>query len=63
VLVEDSASGQSAIQELKRTTALPVVAVKPKGSKIARAEAVAPLFESGRVPLPRASDDLARGAD
>lgn len=52
VLVEDSASGQSAIQELKRTTALPVVAVKPKGSKIARAEAVAPLFESGRVLFP-----------
>ena len=52
VLVEDAASGQSAIQELKRTSGLPIVAVKPRGSKISRAEAVAPLFESGRVLFP-----------
>jgi hypothetical protein len=62
LLVEDSASGQSAIQELKRTTTLPVVAVKPRGSKIARAEAVAPLLEAGR-PLPRAGVHLAGRAD
>ena len=52
VLVEDSAAGQSAVQELRRSTRLPIVAVKPQGSKIARAESVSPLFESGRVLFP-----------
>lgn len=62
VLVEDSAAGQSAIQELRRSTDLPIVAVKPEGSKTARADAVTPLFEAGRVLFPEASppwrDDL-----
>jgi predicted phage terminase large subunit-like protein len=52
VLVEDAAAGQSAIQELRRMSDLPVVAVKPAGSKVARAEAVSGLFESGRVLFP-----------
>ncbi len=37
---------------LKRATGVPVVAVPPRGSKMARAESVSPLFESGRVKLP-----------
>jgi predicted phage terminase large subunit-like protein len=52
VVVEDAAAGQSAIQELHRTTELPVVPVKPQGSKLARAEAVSPLFEADRVFFP-----------
>jgi predicted phage terminase large subunit-like protein len=52
ILVEDAASGQSALQELRRSTRLPIVAVRPQGTKIARAESVSPLFESGRVLLP-----------
>jgi predicted phage terminase large subunit-like protein len=52
ILVEDAAAGQSAIQELHRLTDLPVVAVKPEGSKLARAESVSPLFEAGRVAFP-----------
>lgn len=52
VIVEDAAAGQSAIQELKRTTGLPVVPVKPAGSKLSRAEAISPLFESERVFFP-----------
>lgn len=52
ILIEDAAAGQSATQQLRRDTALPIVAVKPSGSKIARAESVSPLFESGRVLLP-----------
>lgn len=52
ILVEDAAAGQSAIQELKRTTGLAVVPVKPQGSKLARAESVTPLFESERVFFP-----------
>jgi predicted phage terminase large subunit-like protein len=55
VIVEDAAAGQSAIQELKRTTGLPIVPVKPLGAKIARADGVSPLFEAGRVFFPAES--------
>jgi predicted phage terminase large subunit-like protein len=55
VLIEDTAAGQSAIQELRRHTGLPVVAVKAGSSKVARAEAVSPLFEAGKVLLPEQS--------
>lgn len=52
VLLEDAASGQSAIQELRRETSLPIVPVKAVGSKESRAEAVSPLAEAGKVLLP-----------
>lgn len=52
VLVEDASSGQSVIQELRRETNLPIVAVPAKGSKQNRADAVAPLFEAGKMWLP-----------
>jgi predicted phage terminase large subunit-like protein len=51
VLVEDKASGQSLIQEL-RSTNLPVIAVKVDTDKETRAHAVSPLVESGRLFLP-----------
>lgn len=59
VLVEDAASGQSAIQTLRRETNLPIVAVKPQGSKQSRADSVSPLFEAGKVHLPESADWLA----
>lgn len=50
VLVEKKASGRSALQVLKKETTLPVVAVEPGGKdKVARARAVTPYFEGGRV--------------
>lgn len=52
VLIEDTASGQSAIQELRRETSLPIVAHKVTASKEARAQAVSPLCEAGKVVLP-----------
>jgi predicted phage terminase large subunit-like protein len=56
VLIEDSAAGQSAIQALRRSTGLPVVPIKVAGTtKVSRAEAVSPLFESGKVLLPEQS--------
>jgi predicted phage terminase large subunit-like protein len=55
VVVEDAAAGQSAIQELRRTTGLNVLAVKAQGSKLARAEAVSPAFEAERVLFPSTS--------
>jgi predicted phage terminase large subunit-like protein len=56
VLIEDAASGQSAIQTLHSTTRLPVTSypVSEKGSKIARAEGVTPLFKIHKVQLPPA---------
>lgn len=52
VAIEDNASGQSLIQELRRETKLPVVAVKVDRDKESRAHAVTPLIEGGRVYLP-----------
>jgi len=53
ILIEDKASGQSLIQELRSTTRLPIVAIEPEGDKITRALAVSMLFEAGLVWFPR----------
>jgi predicted phage terminase large subunit-like protein len=58
VLVEDKASGQTLIQELKRDTNLPIIPIKVDSDKISRAYAVTPLIESGRVFLPEAAEWL-----
>jgi predicted phage terminase large subunit-like protein len=55
VLVEDKASGQSLIQELQRDTLLPVIAVAVDRDKIARAAAVTPYVEAGKVMLPESA--------
>jgi len=55
IIVEDKASGQSLIQELKRDGALPVYPVKVDRDKIARANAVSPIIEQGRVYLPESA--------
>jgi predicted phage terminase large subunit-like protein len=55
VLVEDKASGQSLIQELKRDTKLPVLPVKVDSDKVSRVNAVSPLIESGKVLLPESA--------
>jgi len=52
-LIEDEASGQSLIQELRQKTRLPIQPVKVDRDKRARAEAVTPELETGRVFLPR----------
>jgi len=52
VLIEDRASGQSLIQDLKRSTPIPIIAVKATSEKQVRMEAGTPLIEAGRVYLP-----------
>ena len=52
ILIEDKASGQSLIQELKRESKIPVVAVQVDSDKVARAFSVTPLIEGGKVFLP-----------
>jgi predicted phage terminase large subunit-like protein len=55
ILVEDKASGQSLIQELKLSTALPIIPVKVDSDKQTRAQAVTPLIEAGKVFLPQSA--------
>jgi len=52
ILIEDKASGQSLIQDLKRETSYPVIAIKVSKDKITRFGAVSALIEAGRVFLP-----------
>jgi predicted phage terminase large subunit-like protein len=53
VLIEDAASGQSLIQELRAGTILPVRAVKPDADKFSRVAAVCPILEGRNLILPR----------
>ena len=51
VLIEDKANGPAIISELRKE--IPgVVPVNPEGGKLARAQATAPLWESGSIELP-----------
>jgi predicted phage terminase large subunit-like protein len=52
LLIEDKASGQSLIQELRQETSLPVVAVKVDTDKVSRAWAIIPTWEARRIFLP-----------
>jgi predicted phage terminase large subunit-like protein len=52
VLVEDKASGQSLIQEMKRETRIPIIPIPVDRDKVARANAVTPILEAGLVYLP-----------
>jgi predicted phage terminase large subunit-like protein len=59
IYVEDKASGQSLIQELKLATTYPVIPVKIDRDKETRASAVTGYFESGRVLFPEGTAWLA----
>lgn len=52
ILVEDKASGQSLLQDVRRETALPLIAIQPQGDKETRASAVSALVEAGKVATP-----------
>ena len=52
ILIEDKASGQSLLQELKATTRLPVIAVHPEADKQTRISAQSSHIEAGRLFLP-----------
>jgi predicted phage terminase large subunit-like protein len=59
VLIEDKASGQPLLQDLRRETKLPLIGVRPAGDKVTRLAAVSALVEAGRVTLPREAAWLA----
>jgi predicted phage terminase large subunit-like protein len=52
ILIEDKASGQSLLQDLRRETTLPLIANQPRGDKILRVARITPLLEAGNVALP-----------
>jgi predicted phage terminase large subunit-like protein len=52
ILIEDKASGQSLLQDLRRETELPVLACMPDADKLTRLMRVTPLMEAGKVALP-----------
>lgn len=52
VLIEDKASGQSLLQDLKQETALPLIAILPTGDKLTRVTRITPMIEAGRFALP-----------
>ena len=55
LLVEDAASGQSLIQELRSGTTLPVKPIKPDRDKYERVTAITPVLEARRLLLPEAA--------
>ena len=57
VLIEDAANGPAVCQLLQRQ--IPgLIAVRPTGSKVSRAHAVAPLMEAGQLAFRRGNDAL-----
>ena len=53
ILIEDKASGQSLLQDMRREQPqLPVIAMQPKADKVTRFAQVTPMIEAGQVALP-----------
>ncbi|RZJ43694.1 MAG: hypothetical protein EOO19_12705 [Chryseobacterium sp.] len=52
ILIEDKASGQSIIQDLRNTN-LPIIPIKPIQDKITRFARITSFFESGKIFIPR----------
>jgi predicted phage terminase large subunit-like protein len=59
ILIEDKASGQSLIQEMRSGTTLPVIAIEPEADKETRARTTAAMVQAGRVALPERSPWIA----
>lgn len=53
--IEDKASGQSLIQELKHDSGVAVIPYRSQSDKVARANSILPLVEGGRVLLPESA--------
>ena len=58
ILIEDKASGQSLIQDLKKEIKTPIIPIKVSKDKITRLASVSPLFEAGKIFLPTEADWL-----
>jgi predicted phage terminase large subunit-like protein len=63
VLVEDKASGQQLIQDLRREGEIAVIGLMPKNDKVTRFAAVSAMIEAGRLVLPEDAPWLAAFED
>jgi len=52
IMIEDKASGIQLIQDLRKETSLPIIAIEPEADKLTRAINQSPLIEAGLVYLP-----------
>lgn len=52
VLIEDKASGQSLLQDLRRESKLAIIPVLPKKDKVTRVARISSLIEAGKLYLP-----------
>lgn len=59
ILIEDKASGQSLIQDIKQESDLRIIAINPVQDKISRFAAVTAIIEAGKVFLPQNAPWLA----
>ncbi len=59
ILLEDKASGQQLLQDIRRETHLPISAIRPKNDKITRFAAVSSMIEAGKLVLPQQAAWLA----
>lgn len=57
ILIEDKANGIAIIDELKNDIS-GIIAIEPKGTKEARAEATTPFWNAGNIYLPNADNNL-----
>ena len=53
VLIEDKASGIALIQDLKKNTKIPIIAIEPKLNKTERAKEIQPVIEVGHMWIPK----------
>ena len=58
IIIEDKASGQSLIQEIRRETNFPIAALEPESDKLTRAHVVTPHFEAGKIAFLHAAEWL-----
>ncbi|MEQ1706355.1 MAG: phage terminase large subunit [Rickettsiales bacterium] len=59
ILLEDKASGQQLLQDVKRESHLPLLGINPKSDKISRFAAVSAMIEAGKLVLPAQAKWLA----
>jgi predicted phage terminase large subunit-like protein len=58
VYIEDRASGQSLVQDMRKNGGIPVIAVKVPNDNVTRLHAVLPMIQGGLVYLPNEADWL-----
>ena len=55
ILIEDKASGQQIIQDLKFNGFKNIIAIKPKLDKVTRFASVIPVFQASKILIPKNS--------